>query len=440
MTVLPGLEGGRLKDLAPLRQGPLARALEALNGAGEETRLVGGAVRDLALGEPVLDLDLATTAATDEVIRRAEAAGFKVAPTGVAHGTVTLVVDGRPIETTTLREDVETDGRWAKVAFGRDFAADARRRDFTINALSLGADGNRPRLCRRARGSRRRAACASSATPSQRIREDYLRILRFFRLSARYARGALDADGLSAAIRARDGLARLSRERVRAELLKLLAAPRASDVVQTMGECGFLEPILGGLAYPGRLSRLIAIEAERGRGARRSSCGSPRSRPQSRRMRNGCAIGCVSPTPNTSGSGRPPRRSSACTGSRRPLRPTACARSCSAPGATRRATRWPWPRPSPAPPGRCGLRRGGSLSRRRARAEASVQRRRSHRARRRARAPGRPNAAGVSGAVDPGGLSQGAGDARAPHRGGGRGRGARRGVGLGSRGSAKACA
>ena len=150
MTVLPGLEGGKLKDLAPLRRGPLARALEALNGAGEETRLVGGAVRDLALGQPALDLDLATTAATDEVIRRAEAAGFKVAPTGVPHGTVTLVVDGRPIETTTLREDVETDGRRAKVAFGRDFAADARRRDFTINALSLGADGNRPRYCRRA--------------------------------------------------------------------------------------------------------------------------------------------------------------------------------------------------------------------------------------------------------------------------------------------------
>jgi poly(A) polymerase len=265
MTVLPGLEGGKLKNLAPLRQGPLARALEALNGGGEETRLVGGAVRDLALGQPVLDLDLATTAATDEVIRRAEAAGFKVAPTGVSHGTVTLVVDGRPIETTTLREDVETDGRWAKVAFGRDFAADARRRDFTINALSLGADGSVHDhvggLEDLAQGRVRFIGDAD-----QRIREDYLRTLRFFRLSARYARGALDAGGLSAAIRARDGLARLSRERVRAELLKLLAAPRASDVVQTMGECGFLEPILGGLAYPTRLSRLIAIEVERGRG------------------------------------------------------------------------------------------------------------------------------------------------------------------------------
>jgi poly(A) polymerase len=265
MTVLPGLEGGKLKDLAPLRQGPLARALEALNGGGEETRLVGGAVRDLALGGAVLDLDLATTATTDEVIRRAEAAGFKVAPTGVSHSTVTLVVDGRPIETTTLREDVETDGRWAKVAFGRDFAADARRRDFTINALSLGADGSvHDHVGGLEDLTQGRVRFIGDA--DQRIREDYLRTLRFFRLSARYARGALDAGGLSAAIRARDGLARLSRERVRAELLKLLTAPRASDVVQTMGECGFLEPILGGLAYPTRLSRLIAIEAERGRG------------------------------------------------------------------------------------------------------------------------------------------------------------------------------
>jgi poly(A) polymerase len=265
MTVLPGLEGRKLKDLAPLRRGPLARALEALDGAGEETRLVGGAVRDLALGLPVLDLDLATTAAPDEVIRRAEAAGFKVAPTGVPHGTVTLAVEGRGIETTTLREDVETDGRRAKVAFGRGFAADARRRDFTINALSLGAEG----IVHDYVGGLQDLAAGRVrfiGDAGKRIREDYLRILRFFRLSARYARGALDADGLAAAIRARDGLARLSRERVRAELLKLLMAPRASEVVRTMGECGFLEPILGGLAYPGRLSRLIAVEAERGRG------------------------------------------------------------------------------------------------------------------------------------------------------------------------------
>jgi tRNA nucleotidyltransferase/poly(A) polymerase len=266
MTALPGLKDGKLKDLAPFSQGPLARALAALNGAGEETRLVGGAVRDLMLGEPALDFDLATTATTDEVIRRAREAGFKVALTGVAHGTVTIIVDGCPIETTTLREDVETDGRWAKVAFGRDFAADAERRDFTINALSLTADGmvhdTVGGLGDLAAGRVRFIGDAEA-----RIREDYLRILRFFRFSARYAAGGLDRDGLSAAIRARDGLARLSRERVRAELVKLLVAPRASEVVQTMGESGFLEPILGGVGYTRRLSRLVAIEAERGQGS-----------------------------------------------------------------------------------------------------------------------------------------------------------------------------
>jgi tRNA nucleotidyltransferase/poly(A) polymerase len=264
MTVLGGLAGGKLKDLTPLRQGPLARVLEALNGGGEETRLVGGAVRDLALGERAFDFDLATTASTDEVIRRARAAGFKVALTGVAHGTVTIVVDGRPIETTTLRQDVETDGRRAKVAFGRDFSADAERRDFTINALSLGPDGtvhdSVGGLDDLAAGRVRFIGDAN-----QRIREDYLRILRFFRFSARFAANGLDPEGLKAAIRAREGLARLSRERVRAELMKLIAARRAGEVVESMGECGFLEPILGGLATPGRLSRLIAIEAHRTR-------------------------------------------------------------------------------------------------------------------------------------------------------------------------------
>jgi poly(A) polymerase len=263
MSDLPGLAGGKLKDQTPLRQGPLARALEALNGGGEETRLVGGAVRDLALGEPAVDFDLTTTATTDEVIRRARAVGFKVALTGVAHGTVTIIVDGRPLETTTLREDVETDGRWARVAFGRDFSADARRRDFTINALSLSADGTIhdtvggiDDLCAR------RVRFIGDA--DARIREDYLRILRFFRFSARFSARGLDSEGLSAAIRLREGLLRLSRERVRAEFMRLFMAPRVGEVVQSMGESGLLELILGGVGYTTRLKRLIAIEAERG--------------------------------------------------------------------------------------------------------------------------------------------------------------------------------
>ncbi len=263
MTALPGLKDGRLEDLAPLRRGPLAKALDALNGEGEETRLIGGAVRDLALGERAFDLDLATTATPEEVIRRGRRAGFKVALTGVAHGTVTLVVNGLPIEVTTLREDVETDGRHAKVAFGRDFSADARRRDFTINALSLDPDG----FVHDALGGLDDLALGRVrfiGGAEARIREDYLRILRFFRFSARFGGGAIDREGLDAAIRLRSGMARLSRERVRAEVLKLIVAPHAAAVVGTMGECGFLEPLFGGMGYPGRLARLIAIEEARG--------------------------------------------------------------------------------------------------------------------------------------------------------------------------------
>jgi tRNA nucleotidyltransferase/poly(A) polymerase len=258
MRHLPGLKDGKLRNLEPLRQDPLAKALAALNGGGEETRLIGGAVRDLALGIAVEDFDLATTARPDEVIRRASAAGFKVIATGVSHGTVTLVMDGRPIETTTLREDIETDGRHAKVAFGRDFSADARRRDFTINALSLGPDGTVHDTVgglRDLAGGRVRFIGDAEV----RIREDYLRILRFFRFSARFGAGAVDAAGLSASIRNRGAIARVSRERVRAEALKLLAAPHAGPVIQIMGESGILDQLCG-FAYVGRFRRALTIE------------------------------------------------------------------------------------------------------------------------------------------------------------------------------------
>jgi tRNA nucleotidyltransferase/poly(A) polymerase len=260
MTALPGLRDGRLADRHLLDAGRLARALAALNGGGEETRLVGGAVRDLALGAAAGDFDLATTARPDVVMKRARAAGFGVAPTGLAHGTVTVIVEGRPIEVTTLRRDVDTDGRHAKVAFGRDFRDDALRRDFTINALSLTLDGtvhdyvgglvdlaeNRVRFIGEAR---------------QRIREDYLRILRFFRFSARYGDGRLDRAGFDAAIAERDGMAILSRERVRAELMKLVVAPRAADVLAAICEAGLLPPLVAGQTDAARLARLAAIEA-----------------------------------------------------------------------------------------------------------------------------------------------------------------------------------
>jgi tRNA nucleotidyltransferase/poly(A) polymerase len=259
MTGLPGLWDGKLRDPSAIKAGPLAQALKALNDATEETRVVGGAVRDLALGLKPSDFDLATTASPDEVIRRAHAAGFKIAPTGISHGTVSLIMGRQVFETTTLREDVDTDGRHAKVAFGRNFPSDARRRDFTINALSLDVNGqvhdSVGGLDDLAAGRVRFIGDAE-----MRIREDYLRILRFFRFSARFGAGALDRDGLTASVRARLGLSRLSRERLRMEVLKLIVAPHAAEVIQTMGDCGILAQLFG-FAYPGRLRRTIAIEA-----------------------------------------------------------------------------------------------------------------------------------------------------------------------------------
>jgi len=196
-------------------------------------------------------------------MKRARAAGFRVAPTGLTHGTVTLIVDGRPIETTTLRRDVDTDGRHATVAFGRDFRDDALRRDFTINALSLTRDGKvHDYVGGLADLADRRVRFIGEAR--RRIREDYLRILRFFRFAARYGDGRLDQAGLDAAIAEREGLAILSRERVRAELLKLFAAPRAADVLAVICEVGLLLPLAAGQTDSARFARVAAIEAASG--------------------------------------------------------------------------------------------------------------------------------------------------------------------------------
>ncbi|MFL5149603.1 MAG: CCA tRNA nucleotidyltransferase [Microvirga sp.] len=250
--------------LAELLSRPaLRRLIAALDGDGEETRIVGGAVRNALLGRPVADVDLATTATPDTVAARAKAAGFKPVPTGIAHGTVTVVADGAPYEVTTLREDVETHGRHATVRFGRDFRADAQRRDFTINALSVGADGTvHDYVGGLADLEAHRVVFIGE--PAARIREDYLRILRFFRFHAAYGEGPLDPAGFSAALAERSGLAMLSRERVRAELLKLLAARRAVEVVQALADSGFAQRFLGGVVEIGRFARAVGFEHEEG--------------------------------------------------------------------------------------------------------------------------------------------------------------------------------
>ncbi|PAQ02803.1 CCA tRNA nucleotidyltransferase [Mesorhizobium mediterraneum] len=221
----------------------LQRLLAALADGGEEARVAGGAVRNALLGQPVADVDIATTCLPDETIRRAEAAGFKAVPTGIEHGTITIVAGGKPFEVTTLRADIETDGRRAKVSFGRDWKADAQRRDFTINALYAEADGTVVDLVGGIADIEARRL-RFIGDPEARIREDYLRILRFFRFFAWYGDGRPDAEGLKACARLKEGLSQLSVERVWSELKKLLAAPDPSRALLWMRQASVLTSVL----------------------------------------------------------------------------------------------------------------------------------------------------------------------------------------------------
>ncbi len=244
---------------ALLNKPALMRIFAAIDYDDEETRIVGGAVREALLGRLAPEVDLATTASPTLVVERANAAGVRTILTGVEHGTVTLLVDGETFEVTSLREDVETDGRRALVRFGRDFRADALRRDFTVNALYLAKNGRIFDFVGGVEDVKARKL-RFIGEPAQRIREDYLRILRFFRFSADFSEGPLDRAGFSAALRERSGLARLSRERVRAELLKFFAARRAIEVTQEMCEAGLLGPLLASAPNPARLRRFAEIE------------------------------------------------------------------------------------------------------------------------------------------------------------------------------------
>ncbi|RWO03780.1 MAG: CCA tRNA nucleotidyltransferase, partial [Mesorhizobium sp.] len=221
----------------------LQRLLAALADGGEEARVAGGAVRNALIGQSVADVDIATTTVPDETIRRAEAAGFKAVPTGIEHGTITIVAGGKPFEVTTLRADIETDGRRAKVSFGRDWKADAERRDFTINALYAEADGTIVDLVGGIADIEARRL-RFIGDPEARIREDYLRILRFFRFFAWYGDGRPDAEGLKACARLKEGLGQLSVERVWSELKKLLSAHDPSRALLWMRQAGVLTSVL----------------------------------------------------------------------------------------------------------------------------------------------------------------------------------------------------
>ena len=257
-TQLPSLAG---VDWLTRRQTQAVFA--ALAAKGYAARAVGGAVRNALLGRPVVDIDIATPARPEQVIAAARAAGLAAVPTGIEHGTVTVIANHVAHEVTTLREDVETHGRHATVAFTDDWAADARRRDFTINAFYCSAEGEVfDPLDAHADLAARRVRFIGEAR--QRIGEDYLRILRFFRLTAEYGEGPPDAEGLAACVAERAGLARLSAERVRQEMLRLLAAPRAPELVHAMLDYGIIGLVLPAAPRPGLFARLAAIEAELG--------------------------------------------------------------------------------------------------------------------------------------------------------------------------------
>lgn len=232
-----------IADASWLHDTGLQKLLAALSADGEQAWVAGGAVRNALLGQPVTDIDIATTTVPDETVRRAQAAGFKTVPTGYEHGTITVVVKGRGHEVTTLRADVETDGRRAKVRFGKDWAQDAARRDFTINALYAEADGTVIDLVGGLADLESRTL-RFIGDPEDRIREDYLRILRFFRFFAWYGEGRPDAAGLKACARLKDGVATLSAERVWVELKKLLAAPDPARALLWMRQTGVLTLVL----------------------------------------------------------------------------------------------------------------------------------------------------------------------------------------------------
>lgn len=230
-----------------IESAPAQHIMAMFSRAGEEAYFVGGCVRNSLLGVPVSDLDISTSVRPERTVELAKASGFKAIPTGIDHGTITVVVDGEPFEITTFRKDVETDGRRAVVAFAETLEEDAHRRDFTMNALYAKADGSIvDPLGGLSDIQARRVRFIDD--PVQRIREDYLRILRFFRFHAWYGDddAGLDPDGLAACAAHIDGLARLSRERIGHEMIKLLSAADPELALGAMDQTGVLNALLPG--------------------------------------------------------------------------------------------------------------------------------------------------------------------------------------------------
>lgn len=236
-------------------------ALEAQGGA-DCARFVGGCVRNALIGQPISDIDVATSLAPQDVIKALGAAGLKAVPTGVDHGTVTAVSDGKPFEVTTLRRDVETDGRRAVVAFTDDWMEDAQRRDFTLNSLYAQREGTIFDPTGHGVADARAGRIIFVGEATQRIREDYLRILRFFRFLAWYGKGPADAEALAACEALKDEIGSLSAERISKELLKLLAAPDPREAVALMAKTGVLAMVLPRPIDLARFNGVVGVEED----------------------------------------------------------------------------------------------------------------------------------------------------------------------------------
>ena len=234
-------------------------ALEAKGGA-DCARFVGGCVRNAILNRPIDDVDIATLLTPDQTTEALEAAGIKAVPTGVEHGTVTAVADGKPFEVTTLRRDVATDGRRAVVAFSQDWAEDAQRRDFTLNAIYADREGTLFDPTGRGVADARAGRIVFVGDPMTRIREDYLRILRFFRFYAWYGKGEADAAALAACKALRDTLSGRPAERTAKELLKLLGADEPRPAMRLMSQAGVLGKILPFCSGLSGFEGLVEIE------------------------------------------------------------------------------------------------------------------------------------------------------------------------------------
>ncbi|MDB5449758.1 MAG: tRNA nucleotidyltransferase/poly(A) polymerase [Phenylobacterium sp.] len=241
-----------------------AAVLDALEAAGgpDCARFVGGCVRNALIGRPIADIDIATVLTPDQVTQALEAAGIRAVPTGVDHGTVTAVCRHKPFEITTLRRDVATDGRRAVVAFTTDWMEDAQRRDFTLNALYASRDGGIFDPTGHGVADARAGRIVFVGDPEQRLREDYLRILRFFRFLAWYGSGPPDAAAVAACEALKDQVATLAAERISSELLKLLAADDPRAAVALMARTGVLGVVLPGPLNLERLDGLVEIESE----------------------------------------------------------------------------------------------------------------------------------------------------------------------------------